>query len=238
VILGLSDISTEEVSEEAALVAAEIYGYLVGAITERRAAPGGDVLSQVLAGDDGEDGLSDEEAVGLGFLFLLAGLDTVTDALGFAFERLAKTPERRREIVANPAVIPDAVEELLRLDPPAPFVPRVTTAPVEIAGESLAADERIILVLGALNHDPDEHPDPDTVDFHRADNHHVSFGIGAHRCLGSHLARLEMKIIFEEWHRRIPDYSIAPGATPGVKWPRGTIGLDRLPLVFPPAAAE
>jgi cytochrome P450 len=70
------------------------------------------------------------------------------------------------------------------------------------------------------------------VNFHRPDNAHASFGLGAHRCLGSHLARLEMRLVYEEWHKRFPDYRIAPGQTPCVKWPRGTIGLESLHLQF------
>jgi cytochrome P450 len=76
------------------------------------------------------------------------------------------------------------------------------------------------------------------VNFHREDNPHVSFGIGVHRCLGSHLARMEMRLVYEEWHKRIPDYGVAPGAVSRVRWPQGTLGLEALPLVFPQSGAR
>ena len=95
-----------------------------------------------------------------------------------------------------------------------------------------------ITVARNANRDENRHPDPYAVNFHRGDNPHASFGIGVHRCLGSHLARMEMRLVYEEWHKRIPDYDVAPGAAPRVRWPRGTIGLEALPLVFPPSGAR
>ncbi|HEY1666394.1 MAG TPA: cytochrome P450 [Trebonia sp.] len=233
-ILEMSDASSAgvpEASEEGMRKAGELFMYLAGLVQERRGVAGEDILSQLLSAE-GEDALTDDEAIGLCFLFILAGLDTVTDSLGFGMERLAGSPSRRQEIVDNPAVIPAAIEELVRLDPPAPFVPRVTTRETVLDGQVLLKGTRVTSLLAVANRDEEGRPDPYEINFQRGDNPHVSFGIGVHRCLGSHLARLEMRIVYEEWHRLIPVYRIADGSTPRVKWPRGTIGLTSLDLVI------
>jgi cytochrome P450 len=241
-VLGLTDASGNTALDGAAAEAAmgkagELFLYLSDLVARRRGVAGDDVLSQLLC-LDGEAALTDEEAIGLCFLFVLAGLDTVTGSLGFGMDRLARNPVQRREIVDDPSLIPAAVEELVRLDPPAPFVPRVTTEETELGGRTLPADTRVFGYLAAANRDENRHPDPYAVNFHRGDNAHASFGLGVHRCLGSHLARMEMRLVYEEWHKRIPDYAVAPGAVSRVRWPQGTLGLEALPLVFPPSGAR
>lgn len=233
-ILEMSDASSAAVQETSAdgmRKAGELFMYLAELVGTRRGVAGEDILSQLL-GAGGEDELTDNEAIGLCFLFILAGLDTVTDALGFGMERLARNPARRQEIVDDPSIIPAAIEELVRLDPPAPFVPRVTTRETVLDGQALPKGTRVTNLLAVANRDEGGRPEPYEINFQRGDNPHISFGVGVHRCLGSHLARLEMRIVYEEWHRLIPDYRIADGSTPRVKWPRGTIGLESLDLVI------
>jgi cytochrome P450 len=247
-VLGAVGISGAEPASDANIaLAAELYEYLVGHISARRGVPGGrppgparrgvpapgntgDILSE-LAADTSEDRMSDEEILGLSFLFVLAGLDTVTSALSTAFAILASKPELRRQIVDDPALIPAAVEELLRADGPVVTVPRVATRDVELAGQLIPADSFVAVAIGAANHDAAEHADPDTVDFAR-EARNLAFGGGPHGCLGAHLARMEMRVAIEEWHRRIPDYEVAPGACVSAEWPAALIGLDSLPLVF------
>jgi cytochrome P450 len=223
--------SVDEAAQQGMMKAAELFMYLSELIAKRRGVPGDDVLSQVL-NIEPPDALSDEEAIGLCFLFVLAGLDTVMDALGFGMQRLAQNPAKRREIVDDPSLVPAAMEELLRLDPPAPFIPRVTTEPTQLEGHTVPEGSRITSYLAVANRDEKMFPNPYEIDFHRPDNRHISFGMGVHRCLGSHLARLEMQVLYEEWHKRIPNYHITPGTTPRVHWPRGTVGLDSLHLTF------
>jgi cytochrome P450 len=233
-ILEMADASGaggQEASEDGMRKAGELFMYLAGLVQERRGVAGEDILSQLLSAE-GEDALTDNEAIGLCFLFILAGLDTVMDALGFGMERLARNPARRREIVDDPSIIPAAIEELVRLDPPAPFVPRVTTRETVLDGRVLPKGTRVTSLLAVANRDEDGRPEPHEINFQRGDNPHISFGVGVHRCLGSHLARLEMRIVYEEWHRLIPDYRIADGSAPQVKWPRGTVGLKSLDLVI------
>lgn len=218
-------------AQQGILKALEMYTYLTELVPKRRAEGGDDVLSQVLALPS-PDGLTDPEAVGLCFLFVLAGLDTVMDAMGFGIQRLAEHPDKRQQIVDDPSLIPAAVEELVRLDPPAPFIPRVTATEAHVGSTVFPPDTRISSYLGAANRDPLVFDRPHDVDFHRAENPHISFGMGPHRCLGSHLARLELRIVYEEWHRRIPHYRVKPGTTPEVPWPHGTLGLESLYLEF------
>jgi len=230
-ILSATDASGLPTGEGEPASAIELIGYLGELIQSRRGVAGDDVLSQLLCAE-GDDALDDAEALGLCFLFVLAGLDTVTGSLSFGMERLARNPERRKEIVDDPGLIPAAVEELLRLDPPAPFVPRVSVIGARLGGRVLPAGTRVTSYLAVANRDESVRPHPLEIDFHRGENPHASFGLGVHRCLGSHLARLEMRIVYEEWHRRIPNYELAAGPAPRVKWPRGTLGLESLNLTF------
>ncbi|MFH8349554.1 cytochrome P450 [Streptomyces sp. NPDC018045] len=206
-------------------------GYLAELIHTRRAHPGDDILSELLA-IDGADRLSDDEALGLCLMFVMAGLETVTDALSLGMERLATHPERRRELADDLSLVPAAVEELLRLDPPAPFLPRVTTEDVEIAGCPVPAGTWVNVHLSTANRDEAGCPHAETIDFHRPDNAHTSFGLGAHRCLGAHLARLEMQLLLEEWHRRIPEYTITEGTPHRARLIRANIGMESLRLTL------
>jgi len=230
-LTGAGFAAESDAAQEGIKKALEMYTYFTELIPQRRGAGGDDVLSQILAKQPPDD-LTDPEAVGLCFLFVLAGLDTVTDTLGCGMQRLAECPDKRQEIIDDPALIPAAVEELVRLDPPAPFIPRVTYADAEIESVRLPPETRVSTYLGAANRDPAVFENPHDIDFHRPENPHISFGMGPHRCLGSHLARLELGILYEEWHKRIPHYRIKPGTTPKVHWPRGTVGLESLHLEF------
>jgi cytochrome P450 len=236
-LLGSPVLSGGKPTEETIRVGAELFSYLVSHIEKRRCHLDGaeDLLGRLLA-DTSEDRLSDEELLGLSFLFVLAGLDTVTSALSTAFAALAMQPPLRQQIAADPSVIPDAVEELLRMDGPVVFLPRVASQDIELGGHTIPAGSEVQVAIAVANRDPAEHADPDQIDLRRQERHHA-FGGGPHRCLGSHLARMEMREVLAEWHSRIPEYELAPGFTPRVEWPTGLVGLDTLPLVFAPGAA-
>jgi cytochrome P450 len=236
-LLASPTLSGGKPTEETIRVGAELFSYLVGHIESRRRdrSETDDLLGRLLA-DTSEERLSDEELLGLSFLFVLAGLDTVTSALSTAFAALAAQPRLRRQIAADPSVIPAAVEELLRMDGPVVFLPRVATQDIELGGQTIPAGSQVQVAIAVANRDPAEHADPDEIDLLRQERHHA-FGGGPHRCLGSHLARMEMREVLAEWHSRIPEYELAAGFTPRVEWPTGLIGLDTLPLVFPPGGA-
>jgi cytochrome P450 len=219
-------------SDQVMRLGAELYEYLVGHIARRRQQDDtSDLLGQLLA-DRSDERLDDREILGLSFLFVLAGLETVTSALSTAFALLAARPGLRRQIVTEPSRIPGAVEELLRFDGPLLFVPRIATQDVTVGGQLIPAGATVNVYLAAANRDAAEHPDPDLIDLRRQERH-LAFGVGPHRCLGSHLARTELRVTVEEWHRRIPEYQLAPGVTPRVAWPSGLVGIRSLPLVFP-----
>jgi cytochrome P450 len=209
----------------------QIYAYFEALIDERRARPRDDLMSELVRlGPEGE-GLSRNELLDICFLLLLAGLDTVTATLGCNVAYLAANPVQRRRLVEDPGLIPDAVEELLRWETPVAGVPRVVKRSVTLGGVTLREGELVTLLLGASNVDAGEFEEPERVDFERARNRHLAFGGGPHRCLGSHLARMELRVALEEWHRRIPDYALEPGATP--RYSPGIREVMHLPLVWP-----
>jgi cytochrome P450 len=213
----------------------ELYEYLTPFVEEKRAHPGDDILSHILAGE-GVDELSTAEVIGICILFSLAGLDTVTGAVGFMLFYLARHPELRRQVIEDPDAIGSMIEEVLRLEPPAPMFPRTTTQDVEVCGVAIPKGAKVMLVYAAVNRDRERYDHPDEIDLGQADRGHVTFGGGIHRCLGSHLARREMRLVAEEFLEQIPDYEIAPGFEPEITWPSGTLHLRSLPLVFPAKA--
>ncbi|GFG64995.1 cytochrome P450 [Mycobacterium kubicae] len=214
-------------------VAQQIYDYFERAIDDHMANPRDDVLSAMIAANMEREGrsLSREELLDICFLFLIAGLDTVTDSLDCFFVYLARHPEHRRQLVEEPDVLPHAIEELLRWETPVPGVARVAMQDVEVGGCPIAKGERVSPLLGAANTDPAEFPDPEVVDFHRSPNRHRAFGGGPHRCLGSHLARMELRVALREFHRRIPDYQIKPGTE--LTFTAALRSVEALPLTFP-----
>ncbi|MBW2289937.1 MAG: cytochrome P450, partial [Deltaproteobacteria bacterium] len=156
---------------------------------------------------------------------------TVTATLGCNIAYLAENPEQRRRLVENEALLDGAVEELLRWETPVTGVPRVLKQDITVGGIELKEGELVSLSLGASNIDEEEFVNPEDVDFERERNRHLAFGGGAHRCLGSHLARMELRVALEEWHKRIPDYRVKPGETPS--YSPGIREVQYLPLVWP-----
>lgn len=232
-ILKLANPGNAEPAQEALGLALELFTYLTQHIAERRENPqdSSDLLTQLI--QDGN--LTNDEILGLSFFFVIAGLDTVTSTAGFAFNKLATDAELRHRISNDHTLIPAFIEELLRVDGPIPFIARVTTEDVDVAGTVVPKDTMVMLSVGAANHDPrrfsDDNDSTDANEIRLNERGaHFAFGRGPHRCLGSHLARLELRVLLEEWHKRIPEYSLAPGAKPKVLWPRGTLGLDAVPL--------
>jgi cytochrome P450 len=160
-------------------------------------------------------------------LMFMAGLDTVTTQLSYSFLHLATHRGDRERIVNEPAIIPMASEEMLRAYA---FVApgRTATQDMEFHGVAFKKGEMVWLPLCGATRDPAAFPNADTVDFDRAENNHIAFGLGPHRCLGSHLARRELRIALEEWHARIPVYSLDESVH--IPEHGGMFGLDALSL--------
>jgi cytochrome P450 len=228
-----STTGTGEPNPTVVKAAMEFFHYCQGYIAEKRQVPGQDMLSAVLA-LGGDEAWSDEQVLGLCVLFSVAGLDTVTGAIGFLLWRLARDPHLRKRVIADPSLTGDVIEEVLRLEPPSPHQPRVTTQDVEVCGVTIPAASPVMLFVAAANRDPVKFTNPDDLDIDHDRPGHAGFGGGIHRCLGSHLARRELRLVIEEFHKLIPDYEVAPGFEPEIVWPSATWHLASLPLTFPP----
>jgi cytochrome P450 len=210
--------------------AASILAYLRDYIGRRRAAPTDDLISRIVGSKVGDRPVSDDEIIGMCFLLFVAGLDTVTSALGMHFHYLAENSIEQDRLRANPALVPDAVEELLRAFSII-HMPRRITKDVKLAGAQLKAGDYISCPTMGANLDPHEFPNPNTVDFTREAQRHVAFSYGPHRCIGSHLARRELGIAFQEWLSRTSSFGLKPGFVPVVRG-GSVFGIDELDLVW------
>jgi cytochrome P450 len=226
-------VSPEEIFKAAAMrqeTGRRIYAYFERVIDERLANPGDDIVSYLTTAEIDGRRLTRNEMLDVCYLFLLGGLDTVTATLGCSTAYLAANPAHRQRLVEKPELIPAAIEELLRWETPVMGVPRVVKQKVTIGGVELQEGSIVTLMVGAANVDDAEFGDGCKVDFDRPANRHIAFGAGAHRCLGSHLARMELRVALEEWHRRIPEYAIKPGESPF--YTPGIREVRYLPLVW------
>ncbi|HZO25947.1 MAG TPA: cytochrome P450 [Chloroflexota bacterium] len=192
--------------------------------------PGDDLVSTLLdATIDGQP-LDDDHMVNTLRLLLTAGIDTTWSAIGASLYHLATHPEDRERLIAEPELMPTAIEELLRAYAPVTMA-RVVVEDTEVAGCPVKAGQMVMLPFPSANRDPEVFPDADKVILDRAENRHLAFGIGIHRCLGSNLARMELGVALEEWLRRIPNFELADPDS--VTWSQGTVrGPRRLPVRF------
>jgi cytochrome P450 len=205
----------------------ELLAYFTDAIRQRRHNPGSDLLSQVLT-DPG--GLSDLELLGMIFLLILADLDTVAAAIGFSLFELARRPQLRRELRDKPDQIRVFIDEIVRLEPPAPVVARVTTDFAKVGGMTLPPGTPVRLCIAAINRDGSDAMSTDDLVMDGKVHRHWGFGGGPHRCLGSHLARIKLAIVVEEWLKQIPEFTMPHGYTPEIKFPSKGFALESLPL--------
>ncbi|MGH8983128.1 MAG: cytochrome P450 [Acidimicrobiia bacterium] len=208
----------------------DIYAYFERALDERTEQRDDGLLSRLLDAEIDGEHLTREELLDICYLLIIAGLDTVTATLDCAIAFLARNPEARQQLVDRPELAPAVVEELLRYESPVMMTPRRVKQDVTIAAVDLKAGDSVTLLIGAGNLDDAEFDGADGVDFERERNRHLAFGAGPHRCLGSHLARLEVRVALEEWHRRIPHYDVAPDAQ--VQFSPGIRQAESLQLVF------
>jgi cytochrome P450 len=203
-------------------------------IAERRAAEStpDDLINRFMTWEVDGDRLSDADIINVMHLFVIAGLDTVTSSIGCLVGWLAEHPEQRRQLFDDPSLVPHAVEELMRYQSPVSHGgPRWAVEDFEVNGVSVKQGDMILLGWWTANLDPAVFADPLTVDFRRESNRHDAFAAGRHRCLGSHLARLELRVAIEQLHSRVADYSVAPGVDVAYKH-EGVRSPVALPLVF------
>lgn len=204
--------------------------YFEQAITDRRANPDDRLLSRIVHGEVEGRPYTEAELLGMCHLLLLGGLDTVTATLDCMIVHLAQHPDQRRALVDDPQRSASVVEELLRWETPVQLVPRVVAQDITLSGVPIAAGTHAVILIGAADMDEEAFPDADVVDFAREQNRHLAFGGGPHRCLGSHLARFELIVALEEFHRRIPDYRIAEGVE--IRYSPGIRQAEQVPLTW------
>ena len=219
-------------SGEASLQAmGEVMGYFSQLIAHRRRQPRDDMLSVALTWEIDGEPVSDSDLLAFCLLMFMAGLDTVAMQLSYSMYHLALHPGDRRRLVQDPALWDTAIEEFLRYYS---FVApsRKVMQDTEINGCPVTAGQMVWLPLASANRDPAGFPEAHKVVIDRTDNRHLAFGAGPHRCLGSHLARRELRIGLTEWHKRIPEYRL--NDTIPVREHGGLLGLDNLPLVWDP----
>ena len=208
------------------------WSYLLPLVRERRAAPRGDMISDIAGGTVFGRPLTDDEAVGACMHLMIAGLDTVAAFVGFMMKHLAEHGEQRRRLIEHPEEIGPAIMEFLRRFPMVTGIRKVAQD-FEFDGVRLRAGDMIALPTILTNLDEAAYPDPLKVDFSRPAGNQTTFGNGIHRCPGAPLARLEVRILLEEWLKRIPEFEVDP--TKPVKYAGGYVGtILSLPLRWPP----
>jgi hypothetical protein len=206
-------------------------GYFTGHLEQRKLKPGDDLISTLMQakGPDGQP-LSDDHVLGSLRLLLIAGIDTTWSAIGSSLWHLARTPSDRERLIAEPELMPIAIEEFLRAYAPVTMA-REVMKETTISGCPVKSGNMVLLSFPAANRDPAMFPDADKVVIDRKENRHAAFGLGIHRCVGSNLARMEMTVAIEEWLKRIPDFRLDPAGT--VTWSEGTVrGPRQLPMLF------
>jgi cytochrome P450 len=228
-VLG-TPINDPRTQELRAASAASIYDYFNEVLDQRQAERRNDLLSHFLDAEVEGERLTREEILDICFLLLIAGLDTVSASLDCFFRYLAEHPDKRAALVADPTLSPLVVEELLRWESPVMLVSRIATQDTELGGCPIHAGDKVHPFIGSANTDETEFPEADVIRWGRKANRHIAFGAGIHRCLGSNLARLELRIALRVWHSRIPHYRVKPGTE--LAYTIGVRSVDSFPMVL------
>jgi cytochrome P450 len=192
---------------------AALFEYVSAQLADRRANPRNDMLTdlvqaEIVEEDGGIRRLTEVETASFAILLVSAGTETVARLIGWAGLVLAAHPDQRAELASDFSLIPNAVEELLRYESPSPVQGRWTTGTVELHGQVIPPDSKVLLLTGSAGRDERAYPDADRFDIHRSMDRHVSFGYGIHLCIGAALARLEGRIVIEETLKRYPDWEV------------------------------
>ena len=208
----------------------ELTTYFAAEMEQRRESPGDDLISELLNTEHEGEPIPDSFILGTVALTLVAGVDTTWSGIGSALWHLATHDDDRRRLVAEPELMPTAIEELLRAYSPVTMA-RIVTEDLEFEGCPMHEGDRVLMNFPAANRDPEAFPDADRVIIDREVNRHVAFGAGIHRCAGSNLARMEMRVAVEEWLARIPEFRLDPDGE--VTWAGGQVrGPRTTPVLF------
>jgi cytochrome P450 len=230
-----NEATTREEAEEIGLAAGlELRRHLRGRLDERRArgVRQDDLLDQFMHFEVDGHRLDDDEVVNIMHMFTIAGLDTVTSSLSCIVAWFATHPDERHAVVAEPDTLATAIEEVMRFESPVPSGgARWAVRDTEINGVPVKKGEMVYLCWASANLDPSAFDEPLEPRIDRIENRHIAFAAGIHRCLGSHLARAELRAAVDQFHRRIPDYWVTPGETIEYEF-AGVRQARHLPLTF------
>ncbi|MEU4891008.1 cytochrome P450 [Streptomyces sp. NPDC044780] len=206
----VSNMLTPESPRQIKEAVENIHAFLLDLVATRRGALGDDMLSALIAVRDQGDQLTEDELVSLAFLLLMAGSENTQHLISAGLVTLLQHPEQVAELRADPSLLPEAVEELLRYAPPNQMaIRRFPTEPIEIGGTQIPAGDTVMLCLASAHRDPARYPAPDEFDIHRQDKAHLALGQGMHYCLGAPLARMEIQIALHTLLRRFPQLGLA-----------------------------
>jgi cytochrome P450 len=235
----LAPAAAPEPPAEAVAASANIVRYLTELLDRKRAEPGEDLVTDLVQAGDQRDALNRQEMLSTIFQLTVAGHDTTTSLIGNGTVALLRHPKQRAALIADPALLPRAIEEMLRWDAPVPHSTfRYTTQDVQLGDVVIPAYAQVIISLAAANRDADRYRDAESFDIARSDSSHLAFGHGIHHCLGARLARLEGMIAFTALLTRFPAMRLAvpPSA---LRWNHGDglvlRGLTELPVILGPA---
>ena len=218
--------------EDARRATQEFWDYVEGVIDARRKDPGDDFTSFLLTAEIDGERLEAIEIRDFVHMTIMAGFETTAGAMGLTLLHLAEHPDLRARLFGDPALIPTAVEEFLRLTTPIQLFGRNAAHDVEVHGQQISAGDIVAVAFAAANRDPDAFEQPDECILDRAPNRHLAFGFGPHICLGAWVARLELRLMLEEVGRRMPEFQLAPGAEIVRKSRGDQIAIESLPVII------
>ncbi len=208
-LIGFEDPQFQTTREDAQVASAEMWAYANELAERKRREPGDDLTTALMHGEVDGERLSEMEYDSFFLLLAVAGNETTRNLISHGMLALMQHPDQRQRLLDDPSLLPTAVEEMLRFSPPVMYFRRTATRDTELRGVRIREGDKLCMYYPSVNRDEEVFPDADAFDVGRSPNEHLAFGIGEHFCLGANLARLEIRILFEELLRRVPDMQIA-----------------------------
>ncbi len=233
----MTDFNPQQSTGDEDVAFGEFWEYIMAVIADRRENPREDLVSILSHAEVEGETLTDDQLVFESLLILVGGNETTRNVISGAMAALMEHPEQRKELIADPSLLPTAVEEFMRWVTPIESFSRTATEDVEMRGQLIHKGDTVLMLYGSANRDERVIENPDTFDIHRDPNPHVAFGFGPHFCMGASLARLEVRVLFEELLRRLPDMQLQEGASV-VRHPSSFIrSTTSMPVRFTPEAS-